>query len=661
MTAGIPSSPSGNALPRGLLLLGLAAIPMVIGFAIHLGAVQNDFIWDDPIVLKQQLHAFHSVGDLFFPPTGIPQFGDHYYRPLVMLTYVIDRWLWGDTPLGFHLPVVVFHTVNCLFVFLLGLRLFRGARLGAVAAVAGAALFAAHPIHTESVFWMAGRSDVLATLAVLPALLAYFKWKRDTAGWRWLGLSALLFAVACFSKETGLSLLFVVAAADMLGIGEGDRDADTIVDARARAGGGAAQAPPRDADRRRTQGKKGRAGAASGRPAASAGPGLMSRGLRYWQGWLLLAGVGGVYFMIRSAALANEGTPLRTQDNSPLTGVENIITALGFYVSKFFAPVRLTAYIPEIPDRGLNLLIGIAGVLAGGLVLWFATQRGEKRTAFLTAWFFATLAPSLSVAFFQVSKTPIAERYLYLPSVGLCLLAGYLLFVRLPELVPEGTQKVATVLIAAVLVAVTAAGAAGTVARGRIWRSDFDFWTDVVAKWPQYGLPHLHLGLVYNEQGHDDLAEQQYKLALENKYTDDGRAKVCNDLGMLYMARGDFDGADIYFWKSIELKRDYATPYYGLGITGLRRGEESLQRRDSAVATSHLTGAESNFKKAIGLNPQYVKALGALGRLLHLVGRDAEATTYLNRVLQLVSSGPEYEEAVRNKAAIESAPNLHRP
>jgi Flp pilus assembly protein TadD len=660
MTVGIPSSPSSNALPRGLMLLGLAAIPMVIGFAIHLGAVQNDFIWDDPIVLKQQLHAFHSLGDIFFPPKGIPQFGDHYYRPIGVLTYVIDRWLWGDTPLGFHLPVVVFHTVNCLFVFLLGLRLFRGARLGAAAAVAGAALFAAHPIHTESVFWMAGRSDVLATLALLPALLVYFKWKDDTARWRWLVVSALLFAVACFSKETGLSLLFVVVAADMLGIGGREMDADPATDAGARAGAAAAQNPPRGEERRRAQGKKGRSGGAPGRPPASREPGLLARGLRYWQGWLLLAGVGSVYFMIRSAALASEGTPLRAQESSTIVGIENIITALGFYVSKFFVPVRLTAYIPEIPDRGLNLLLGIAGMLAGGAILWLGTRRGGKSTAFLTAWFFATLAPSLSVAFFQVSKTPIAERYLYLPSVGLCLLAGYLAFVRLPALVPEKTKKMATLLAAAALVAVTTACAAGTVARGRIWRSDFDFWTDVVAKWPDWGLPHLHLGLVYNEQGRDDLAEQQYKLALETKYSDDGRAKVCNDLGMLYMGRNDLDGADFYFRKAIELKRDYATPYYGLGITGLRRGEDSLNRNDSAAATRHLAGAESSFKKAIGLNPQYVKALGALGRLLHLVGRDREASTYVDKVLQLVSAGPEYEEARRNKAAIENAAGVGR-
>src|SRR5262245_273711 len=69
-----------------------------IAFLLYARSLRNEFVWDDPIVLNQQLQAFHSLRDIFFPPPRIPQFGRLYYRPLIVLTYVIDRKLWGDTP-----------------------------------------------------------------------------------------------------------------------------------------------------------------------------------------------------------------------------------------------------------------------------------------------------------------------------------------------------------------------------------------------------------------------------------------------------------------------------------------------------------------------------------------------------------------------------------
>jgi len=239
-----------------MMAAGIFLVVALTAFIVYQGSIHNEFVWDDPIVLGQQLQAFHSVSDIFFPPPRIPQFGGLYYRPMILVSYMTDRAVLGDAPWAFHLPVVLMHAVNSGLVSLLGLALFgsiaSAGRKGLdapgggalLAALGGGLLFATHPIHTESVCWMAGRSDTLAALFLLPSLLCYLRWKRDRSGWLWLALSAALFLFACFSKETAAGFLLIVFAADLLRIGDpaktapSDRERARVAAAEAVAAGG---------------------------------------------------------------------------------------------------------------------------------------------------------------------------------------------------------------------------------------------------------------------------------------------------------------------------------------------------------------------------------------------------------------------------------------
>src|SRR5262245_10381883 len=119
------TSDLGAKLLRWALTAALFLAVAVIAFIIYRGSLNNEFVWDDPIVLGQQLQAFHSPKDIFFPPPRIPQFGGLYYRPMILVSYKMDSALLGDKPFAFHLPVVIMHTLNAGLVFLLGLQLFR--------------------------------------------------------------------------------------------------------------------------------------------------------------------------------------------------------------------------------------------------------------------------------------------------------------------------------------------------------------------------------------------------------------------------------------------------------------------------------------------------------------------------------------------------------
>ena len=151
----------------------VAVAVAALAAAVYVNALANGLVWDDPIVLDRQLRAFRTLGDLLVTPRNIPQYSPDYYRPLTTLSYLLDHAIGGSGPLMFHLSVVVFHVVTTFLVFRFGLALFSGAPVAVLAAGIGAALFAVHPIHSESVAWGAGRSDVLACGFSVAAATAY--------------------------------------------------------------------------------------------------------------------------------------------------------------------------------------------------------------------------------------------------------------------------------------------------------------------------------------------------------------------------------------------------------------------------------------------------------------------------------------------------------
>src|SRR5262249_47318929 len=136
-----------TARVRAALMAAAVAASAFLCFATSL---DNGFIWDDPIVHEQQMVAFKTIKDAFVPPMDIPQYGIFYYRPLVVLSYMIDRHFTGPRPMElpkgainpFHLSVVIYHMIVTVLVFFLGRMLFRGKPWGEWASFAGAMLFA---------------------------------------------------------------------------------------------------------------------------------------------------------------------------------------------------------------------------------------------------------------------------------------------------------------------------------------------------------------------------------------------------------------------------------------------------------------------------------------------------------------------------------------
>ena len=518
--------------------------PLVVGalaLLAYANSLGNGFVWDDPIILSRQLVVFRSLGDVLAPPRDIPQFSPDYYRPLTVGSYLLDRALGGNQPFAYHLSVVLAHTATAVLVYVLALQLLaapptpQGRHGAAIGAFIAAALFALHPIHTESVAWAAGRSDVLATGFLLAALVVHGRARRTWGGSALAGVCA---AAALGAKETAVALYPLMFMRDLV------------------------LPPPR-------------------RSAAD-----------WWRGYAGPLAAAGVYVLLRRNALGEFVGSTPDALAAGKRSVGDLVGALGTYVGRLLWPVQLNAYIDHIAVEPLT--VALAGLLLGGLGvaawMWRREAQGQglagaRRTSavaparapaaapapassaglplFALAWLALTLVPSLAIVW-KIPDAPLAERYLYLPSVGFCLLVGDLV-ARLWAALPGAAARRATAIG---LGALLLAAAAATVRRNPVWHDDVALWADTEAKSRLSGMAARGLGTAYQQAGRFAEARAAFERALQRRNTQRGLQTIYNNLGTLAMFDHDYAAAQRYYEAAMAANPS-ADTVFNLGLAVL--------------------------------------------------------------------------------------------
>ena len=206
-----PGSKRPTNIILGLFLLG--------GFVAYSNIINSYFLSDD----------FAQIGKILGGDLSVVWGKAHggFFRPLFILSYLIDIKIWGARPLGFHLTNVVLHSLNAFLTFILSLRMVESLKLTAgtkrAIAIGAGALFLLHPSHTEAVSWISGRADLIATFFCLASLLSYLAYAR-TKRTSQLALSLLCFALALLAKESAICLPFLVVVVGIFaGHGRQDR------------------------------------------------------------------------------------------------------------------------------------------------------------------------------------------------------------------------------------------------------------------------------------------------------------------------------------------------------------------------------------------------------------------------------------------------------
>lgn len=540
--------------------------PVVLAALVYAPAPTGELVWDDPLVIDKQIAAFTSLREVFFPPENIFQWSQNYYRPVVILSYLFDLRVYGDARVaGLHLSNVVFHVLTTLFVMLLARRLFMHLPGGMFGAVIAAAIFAVHPIHTESVSWITGRSDVLAALFLVPAVWLALRWRDSGRLWVLLAM-ALLLLLALLSKEVAAAGLAMIPLVFWLAPAANQPDDGAKPVAALRSGRGA------------------------------------------WLPLLLaLIAVTAIYLGMRTVDAVGYGTPI---DVGWMNYFVRLEKAAAYYLVKVVIPWPQSNHVawslaPGFIATNLAFLIAIGLGLAGFLCL----RRYRDGTLLIAlAWFVVTLLPSLAVAVRQIAGTPLAERYLYVPSVGMALLCGFFCAQAYWK-----KWAVPAVWVSAALIVVYSAG---TVQRGIVWTDNLSLWTDTTEKVPGHGQPWNLLGITYMEREEYPQALQAFQRAIEGENSPRGRSFAKRNIAVIYHYQNDLARAEENYRAALEEVPDNMEAIHGLGVINMTRAAALDQQNDAGSVGTLLDQAEGQFRQTLSMNPFHAEARWGLAQVL---------------------------------------------
>lgn len=340
----------------------------VVCFLVYSPTLFSEFCRIDDLQMVESLQktSVFSLRDVFVPGNS----GGLYYRPLLLFSFIADRFVFGLSSFAMHLHNIIIHLLNVVLLFFLSKKLLEIEKqeypyLPLVVAL----LFLVHPITTESINWVSGRTDLLASTFVLASAYLLFIYIDTQRRVLFYG-ALLLFIGAILSKEFALAFLpgFILLATY-----------------------------------RRSS----------------------KFGVRAYLAIIFLAIVAtSSFFVLRSLAFSSNATQismtLLVLFNTPERALQLALTAVGFYFKKLFIPVPLNFAIYEV--NALYEFVAWPVLLLIAYLFW-------KRT--LAAILFITgvllVSPALLIVFNQIAWTPFAERYLYLSAAFVTLATTYCL------------------------------------------------------------------------------------------------------------------------------------------------------------------------------------------------------------------------------------------
>jgi Flp pilus assembly protein TadD len=587
---------------RTLLITAVAACATLP----YLNILHNGFVFDDltQVVQNPYVRSFGYLKEVF--TSNVWSFKGvaavtNYYRPMMTLGYLVCYKLFGMRAYGFHLVSLLLHLLVVCLVFALSERL-TGDRVWAF--VAGA-LFALHPIHSESVAWIAAVTDLELTFFYLLTFGIFLAVARPGGG-RSLALMAAMvvaFILALLSKEQAMTLPALA----------------TVYEHFCRE------------DRAETS--------------------ALQKLSRY--GALWLAGI--AYMLLRMHCLGALAPKQRMGWLTPEQTVFSAIALVGQYIGKLLWPVRLCAFYVFHPSESLldpRVLVGLLlllGLSAFCWVCWRSRERDLRLAFFGILWFFATLAPVLNPHW--VGENVFTERYLYLPSVGVVWLVG-LGGSKLWWRAAAGSAQRWALLLAGVVIG--GLFAVRIVIRNRDWNNDLVLFTRTLELSPDADSIQDNLAVVYLNRGEWDKAESVLRGLLAGH---PNHAGVFNNLGLVARGRKQYGQAVEFFERSIAIDPDAVQPHGNLGTTYRRMGMPGPAEREfrKALALSpvnyeilnelgqllfgegRVSEAEEQFRASVGSRPNAL-AYDFLGMLSIRRGNMGEAERDFRAALSLEES-----------------------
>jgi len=664
-------------IPVWLLAVSLALATI----AIYWPATQCGFVnYDDDTYVTDNAHVISGVTWESLKWACLNPVSANWH-PLTILSHMLDCQLFGLQPAGHHLTSVLLHALNAALVFGL-LQQMTGASWRSLFV---AALFAVHPLRVESVAWVSERKDVLSGLFGLLALIFYARYAQgrgrrksetrnpkpegipkpeirnpksegaaravvpgsafDVGCWMFdvrapssifYLLSLCFFALGLMSKPMLVTWPFVMLLLDYWPMKRMQNAECSPVKGRADFTGQGMQKPEAPDTRH------------------------VSRFTFHVSRFTLLSLLVEKIPFFALAALASVMTFVVQQHGGAMKGAEklplvertgNALISGCRYLGKLFWPSDLVVFYWHPGQWPIGKVLLAGGLILGLSVLLWVQRR---RFPFLLVgwlWFLVTLVPVIGLV--QVGQQAMADRYTYIPSLGVLILAvwgaGELMQGkaegRNPKGGPAGLISGFGFRISALFRASgfglrisCVAGCSAIVLSAALTRQQIGHWTDSEALFrhalevtENNYVAHKFLGDALDKRGQIDGAISQYQQSLRLKPDD---ALVCNNLGVALDKKGQTEDAIRQYREVIRLEPDRPFPHYNLGNALLKKGQ-----MDKAI---------TQYQEAIRLKPDYADAHNNLGNALNNKGQlDAAIDQYQ----QAIRLKPDYAIAHNNLGA----------
>ncbi|MBU2538798.1 MAG: tetratricopeptide repeat protein [Proteobacteria bacterium] len=531
------------------------------------------------------------------------------WHPITWLSHMLDIELFGPDPGRHHLINLFFHILNALLLFIVFKKMTGLSWQSGVVA----ALFALHPLHVESVAWIAERKDVLSTFFGMLALWSYVRYTIRPTIHRYL-LVFLFMALGLMSKPMLVTLPFVLLLLDYWPLGRF-------------------------------------AIAASPLPESSGQRHLFLRLVREKLPFFLLVAISSIITYL----VQQQSGALRPLDAVPVgVRVANALVSYVKYIGKMFWPADLAVLYPY-PSMfnpwkvaGAFFFLTAISVFA----VWIVKRRPYVAVGWF--WYMGTLVPVIGLV--QVGIQAMADRYAYVPLIGIFIIIVW----SASELVSTFTRVkiVLTTMTATVLLLLMAA----TLKQVRHWQNTMTLFEHTLAVTNNNWLPHFNLGFALDRQGQTEAAVAHYQETLRIK---PDYEQALNNLGLALDKLGRYDQAIRHYSAALQINPNFekALNNLGLALDKLGRTDEAITHYREALrikpnyenALNNLglaleklgrtDEAITHYRKALRIKPNYERAHYNLANALHRKGLIDEAVVHY---LEAIRIKPDYEVARNN-------------
>ncbi|MGC8859547.1 MAG: tetratricopeptide repeat protein [Ignavibacteria bacterium] len=592
----------------------------VLAVGVYINCIGNDFVFDDESVVvgNQAIQSLENIPKFFTAQEGFHKVIGKYYRPLVLVTYSLDYAFWELKPTGFHLTNIVFHLIATLLLFRILLYLSEQYENGRVGAFLGAIIFAVHPIHTEAVSWISGRTDLFATMLFFASFLYYIKYDRRN-DIKLLIYSLVFYVLALLSKEMIVTMPVFIFLYDFIISKRRFSDIKSVI-------------------------------------------------LKYG----LFVGITIVFVVVRYLLLS----PIPEREKyfyfygkDAATVFFTMLKTIPVYLKLLIYPFNLIYhYNGVIADS--NTLFNFYVILSLIVIITFIViaivlRKKAPLISFSILFFFASLLPVMNII---PTMNLMAERFLYISSFSLSIVIMWLSI----KIRDEKLLKIYMILV----FIVTLIFIYGTIRRNGDWKNNETLFK--TAEDIDGSVTLVNSGNIYANSGNLEEAARRYRRALEIR---DNIVLAHHNLGLYYLLKGNLDSAEIEIKRGMDVDSLAPDGYFQLANIYQQRGNvpqaiyylEKLQTiypnyRNSKSILESLKNPVKNtpvpqqenqpgapLKPDVDaleresfdyyLRKNYIESINVLNKLIEI--NPQKKTVYYNNIATCYADQKKYEEAIK--------------